>query len=232
MDQNKKNQILMEIQDWGLIDYFESNQRQLDLIERVHTENLPGIIVFCTHPEIVTLGRSTEDGDVFSWDGPVAEISRGGRATYHGPSQLVIYPIINLKHPSRPLAEQQNVTGHLRKLENGIIDWLKTLDINADGKTLDFENRKPQQDYKGHAVEETGVWVDGHKVASLGIAVKKWITYHGAAINLFADKAAFRGMYPCGFSQSVMTDVETLIQKKPDLNKAKSYLQSYFQTHL
>ena len=80
----------MEIQDWGLIDYFESNKRQLELVERVSTENLPGVIVFCTHPEIVTLGRSTEDGDVFSWDGPVAEISRGGRATYHGPSQLVI----------------------------------------------------------------------------------------------------------------------------------------------
>jgi len=232
MDHDKTNQTQMEIQDWGLIDYFESNKRQLELVERVHAENVPGIIVFCTHPEIVTLGRSTEEGDVFSWDGPIAEISRGGRATYHGPSQLVIYPIINLKHASRPAHEQQNVAGHLRKLENGIIEWLKTLDVKAEGKTLDLENRKPQQDYKGHAVEETGVWVDGHKVASLGIAVKKWITYHGAAINLFSDKTAFRGMYPCGFSQSVMTDVETLIQNKPDIVKAKSYLQDYFQANL
>ncbi len=232
MNQDKTGQTKMEIQDWGLIDYFESNTRQLELVERVHSMDLPGIIVFCTHPEIVTLGRSTEDGDVFSWDGPIAEISRGGRATYHGPSQLVIYPIINLKHASRPANEQQNVAGHLRKLENGIIEWLKSLDINAEGKTLDLENRKPQHDYKGHPVEETGVWVHGQKVASLGIAVKKWITYHGAAINLFADSKAFRGMYPCGFSQSVMTNVETLILKKPDIAAAKTFLQNYFEKHL
>lgn len=222
----------MEIQDWGLIDYFESSKRQLELVERVHSENLPGIIVFCTHPEIVTLGRSTKDGDVFSWDGPVAEISRGGRATYHGPSQLVIYPIINLKHSSRPANELQNVAGHLRKLENGIIEWLKTLKVKAEGKTLDLENRKPQVDYKGQALEETGVWVDGKKIASLGIAVKKWITYHGAAINVYADEKAFRGMHPCGFSQSVMNSVEALIHEKPDIENAKQFLAAYFQKSL
>lgn len=222
----------MEIQDWGLIDYFESNKRQLELVERVHAENLPGIIVFCTHPEIVTLGRSTEEGDVFSWDGPIAEISRGGRATYHGPSQLVIYPIINLKHESRPVNEQQNVAGHLRKLENGIIHWLGSLSIKAEGKTLDLENRKPQHDYKGKAVEETGVWVDGRKVASLGIAVKKWITYHGAAINVLADKGAFRGMHPCGFSQSVMVSVEDLIGAKPNVDEAKKFLAQHFKKNL
>lgn len=232
MNQELSNQTQMEIQDWGLIDYFESNKRQIELVERVHAENLPGVIVFCIHPEIVTLGRSTEDGDVFGWDGPIAEISRGGRATYHGPSQLVIYPIINLKHASRPVNEQQNVAGHLRKLENGIIEWLKTLDVKAEGKTLDLENRKPRQDYKGHAVEETGVWVNGQKIASLGIAVKKWITYHGAAINLFADKKAFRGMYPCGFSQSVMTDVETVTGNKINLDEQVKKLAAIFSATL
>ncbi len=232
MDQAIQNQTQMEIQDWGLIDYFESNKKQIELLERVHAESLPGIIVFCTHPEIVTLGRSTEEGDVFSWDGPVAEISRGGRATYHGPSQLVIYPIINLKHASRPANEQQNVAGHLRKLENAIIAWLKSLQVNAEGKTLDLENRKPQQDYRGNAVEETGVWVDGKKIASLGIAVKKWITYHGAAINLYHDTKAFRGMYPCGFSQSVMTSVEAVTGINPDVEHAKKFLSQYLQNHL
>lgn len=214
----------MQIQDWGLIDYSEANKRQLELVEQVHVENLTGVIVFCSHPEVVTLGRSTEEGDVFAWDGPVAEISRGGRATYHGPSQLVIYPIINLKHASRGSRDQQDVVGHLRKLENTIIAWLKTLDVIAEGKTLNIENRRPQQDYKGNVVEETGVWVDGKKIASLGIAVKKWITYHGAAINMFTDKNAFRGMYPCGFSQSVMTDVETVLKRKIDLTEQKHNL--------
>jgi lipoyl(octanoyl) transferase len=218
----------LEIQDWGLIDYFESQAKQLELVEKVHAENRPGIIVFCTHPEVVTLGRATESGDVYGWDGPVAEISRGGRATYHGPSQLVIYPIINLKHESRPSEQQQEVVGHLRQLENAIIDWLGTLGVQAVGKSLDIENRTPQVDYNGKALDETGVWVDGKKVASLGIAVKKWITYHGAAINMFNDEKAFRGMHPCGFSQSVMTNVESLIQRKPDLQQAKSYLGQRF----
>lgn len=222
----------MEIQDWGLIDYFEAQKKQLELVERIHIENRPGIIVFCTHPEIVTLGRSTEPGDVFSWDGPVAEISRGGRATYHGPSQLVIYPLINLKHSDRPVSEQHNVTGHLRKLENAIIEWLHSLHVHAEGKTLDLGNRRPQTDYRGNSVEETGVWVNGKKIASLGIAVKKWITYHGAAINLYADENAFRGMYPCGFSQSVMTNVEAITGIRPDITCAKEFLSRNLQSRL
>lgn len=214
----------IEIEDWGLIDYAVANQRQLELVEIIHSNDLPGRIVFCTHPEIVTLGRSTEQGDVFSWDGPVAEISRGGRATYHGPSQLVIYPIINLKYSSRAESEQQNVVGHLRKLENSIMYWLQTLNIQAEGKTLDPQNRRPQFDYKGQRLEETGVWVNGKKIASLGIAVKKWVTYHGAAINVFSDDRAFRGLHPCGFSQSVMTNLETVLNRKIDLEKESKAL--------
>ncbi|MBL7545160.1 MAG: lipoyl(octanoyl) transferase LipB [Bdellovibrionaceae bacterium] len=214
----------LEIQDWGMIDYFESNKRQLELVEKVHHENLPGIIVFCTHPEVVTLGRATEAGDVFSWDGPIAEISRGGRATYHGPSQLVIYPIINLKHERLATQQQQDVVGHLRRLENAIVDWLKTLNIDAEGKSLDTKHRKSQVDHNGKSLEETGVWVDGKKVASLGIAVKKWVTYHGAAINLLTDNTAFRGMHPCGFSRSIMTDVQTLLGRPPQLDDTKRIL--------
>ena len=211
-------------QDWGLIDFFKATEKQLKLVETIHIEDQPGTIVFCSHPEIVTIGRATEPGDLFSWDGPVAEISRGGRATYHGPSQLVIYPIINLKHSGRPLTEHQNVIGHLRNLENGIIHWLQTLRIQGQGKTLDAMNRLPQRDYKGNNVEETGVWVGGKKIASLGIAVKKWVTYHGAAININNDESAFRGLYPCGFSNSVMTNVETILQKKIDLENEKAVL--------
>ncbi len=205
----------LPIQDWGLIDYSEANKKQLELVDLIASNNLPGIIIFCTHPEVVTLGRATKHGDVYAWDGPVAEISRGGRATYHGPSQLVIYPLINLKHENRKT--QQDVVGHLRKLEDGIIEWLQTLGIQAEGKSLDKHNRRPQQDYSGDAVDETGVWVNGKKIASLGIAVKKWVTYHGAAINMFADEKAFRGLHPCGFSQSVMTDLETILHEKIDL---------------
>lgn len=232
LNQVEPNPSKLIIQDWGLIDYAAAIDKQMAALEMVHAENLPGIIVFCTHPEIVTLGRATESGDIFSWDGPTTEVSRGGRATYHGPSQLVIYPIINLKHSGRLATDQQDVVGHLRKLESSIIDWLKTLNINSQGKTLDIQNRQPQHDYKGQPLEETGVWVEGQKIASLGIAVKKWITYHGAAINMFADENAFRGLYPCGFSRSVMTNVESRLNRKIDLDYEKQVLANILASRL
>ncbi len=229
---NKLSSNELSIQDWGLIDYSEAMEKQLSLVDLVYREDRPGIIVFCSHPEIVTLGRSTEPGDLFSWDGPVAEISRGGRATYHGPSQQVIYPIINLKQSSRSIAKQQDVVGHLRKLENSIIHWLQTLNIQAQGKTLDPLNRQPQSDYRGQPLEETGVWVSGKKIASLGIAVKKWVTYHGAAINVYSDNKAYRGLYPCGFSNTVMTNIEMILQNKIDLEKEKPILAQILMSKL
>ncbi len=226
------NSTELTVQDWGLINYSDALERQLVLVDLVHSQDRAGIIVFCSHPEIVTLGRSTETGDLFSWDGPVAEISRGGRATYHGPSQLVIYPIINLKQSIRSLSKQQDVVGHLRNLENSIIHWLQNLNIQAQGKTLDPLNRQPQRDYKGQPLEETGVWVSDKKIASLGIAVKKWVTYHGAAINVYTDENAFRGLHPCGFSNSVMTNIEVILQSKIDLEKEKSILAQILTSKL
>jgi lipoate-protein ligase B len=88
----------MVVQDWGLIDYQEALNKQLELVEVLSQEqNHPGFLIFCTHPHVVTTGRQTKPEDIFAWKGPVVDVSRGGRATYHGPSQLVIYPIINLK---------------------------------------------------------------------------------------------------------------------------------------
>lgn len=191
--------------NWGLIPYQEALTRQLELVEQVSLNPEVSYIVFCKHPEVVTLGRSTKPGDVFAWDGDQIEVSRGGRATYHGPSQIVIYPIISLK-VSRKLIPQQDVVGYLRVLENSLIEFLKLYNIEAVGKSL--QKNKIENDKEA---EETGVWVQNQKIASLGIAVKKWVTYHGAAINIFKDEKAYRGMNPCGFSKSVMTNLEEII---------------------
>lgn len=181
----------LEILDWGLIDYSQALQQQMELVEQVAIEDKNGYVIFCSHTPVVTLGRKTEPGDVFAWQGPVVEVSRGGRATYHGPSQLVIYPIINLgkTQAHRPY---HDINQYLRNLEELVIQSLKVIGITAHRKIY----------------PDTGVWVGSKKIASLGVAVKNWVTYHGAAVNVTSDPMAFQGMNPCGFSSSIMTSIE------------------------
>jgi lipoyl(octanoyl) transferase len=197
-----------EILDWGLTAYETAVQRQLELVEKVSSdENHPGYIVFCTHPPVVTTGRQTQAQDVFAWKGPVVEVSRGGRATYHGPSQLVIYPVLNLKRPRQNRGAQE-IRGYIRVFEQTIVDVLKNYGIESTGKT------SQKLEGANSETEETGVWVGPKKIASLGIAVKKWVTYHGAAINLDYDPEAFQGLNPCGFNSGTMVSLEKLLGKK------------------
>lgn len=204
--------------DWGLIPYDEALERQLRLVEDIAETGRPGTLVMCTHPPVVTLGRATQPGDVFDWSGPTIEISRGGRATYHGPSQLVAYPIVNLKVPRRGRAPQE-IAGYLRDLENAVIHWLESLGIRAEGRSL----RK--KSFSEGATEETGVWVGDRKVASLGIGVRKWISYHGVAVNLDHDPSAFVGLNPCGFRREVMVSVEELLGQRLDRDQAANELR-------
>lgn len=210
----------LQFQDWGLIEYSTALERMQDLQNQVIEGRLsPGVLVFCTHPAVVTLGRATQDGDVFDWNGPRLEISRGGRATYHGPSQLVIYPILNLKEARRGRGPQE-IAGYLRALENGLIEVLASFGVESVGKSL----KKKSHDTT--AADETGVWVGDRKIASLGISVKRWVSAHGAAINLDQDPSAFAGMNPCGFQREVMVSLEELLGKPVDRALFSARLQS------
>lgn len=193
---------MYEIQDWGLVDYTEALRRQEELVQQVAETQIPGILVFCSHPQTVTLGRATREGDVTDFAGPVIEISRGGRATYHGPSQIVIYPIINLNlanHDRKP----KDIHQFLRNFENAFVNVLKKYGIESHGKGAEA------------GPEETGVWVEGRKLVSFGIAVRKWVTFHGAALNFDHDPSAFKGLLPCGFAPSVMISFQELQKKNP-----------------
>lgn len=199
-------------QDWGLIDYQTALIKQLDLVEQLNQKEFsdtkhPGFIIFCSHPPVVTTGRQTKPADIFAWSGDIIEVSRGGRATYHGPSQLVVYPILDLKL-GRAGRGPQEIRGYIRSLEQSIIITLKDYGIDAIGKT-------PQK-LEGEQIEtdETGVWVGTQKIASIGIAVKKWICFHGAAINLDYDPVAFKGLNPCGFKASTMICIEQILNKR------------------
>ena len=121
--------------DWGLVPYQNALDRQLELVDEVAADaEHRGYIIFCTHPPVVTLGRQTKPDDVTSWTGDTIEISRGGRATYHGPSQLVVYIILNIKSPRKNRGPQE-IRGYLRALESAIVETLKEYGIEAVGKT-------------------------------------------------------------------------------------------------
>lgn len=190
---------MLNVVDWGLVDYREALTRQEDLVDRVAREQARETLVFCTHPPIVTLGRATKPGDVFGWPGDVMEVSRGGRATYHGPSQIVVYPILDLNSRGRDLHL------HFRKMEEALLATVQHFGISATG-------RSPQvEDGAEDAVEATGVWVGTRKLASMGVAVRKWISFHGLALNVEHDPQAFVGMKPCGFAPGTAVSLEELL---------------------
>lgn len=203
---------IYEFVNWGLIDYQEALVKQLELAEETANQNTPGTIVFCSHPEIVTLGSKTQVNDVTTWDGPIAQISRGGRATYHGPSQLVVYPIINLNLPS-PIRPAKDIHVFLRNFEDAIVKTLADFNVEALGKSLQKKNQNENE------TDETGVWVKDRKIASLGIQIKRWVTLHGAAINLEKDPLAFRGIKPCGFTPERMISVEEVTESSVSRDK-------------
>jgi lipoate-protein ligase B len=174
------------------------------LVEKFKLNSSSEKIVVCSHPPVVTLGRGTKKEDVFGWKGDIFEVQRGGRATYHGPGQLVAYPILDLNLRGRDLHR------YFRLLEGSIVGALKEFGLESEGRE-----------------SATGVWIGDRKIASLGIAVKKWVSYHGLAINLEKDPMAFQGINPCGFSTSTMVSLREL---RPEYDRGQ--FQSCLIRHL
>ncbi len=194
-----------------MIPYAVAMQKQIDYVQDIFAGKKSECFVFCTHPPVVTKGRATQDADLFSWGGEVVETNRGGRATYHGPSQLVLYPMLNLRKDRKDI-RKQDVHAYLRWLENICVQLLQKLDIPARGPA------QPGPD-------ETGVWVGERKIASIGVAIKNWITYHGLALNIDQDPQAFSGIHPCGLKNSVMTSVEEILGDKVSRFEMQTQLQ-------
>ena len=144
------------------------------------------VVLLLEHPETITLGRRKQAIDSVLQAGtvPVVRIERGGDATYHAPGQLVAYPLVALDGPRR------DVHAHLHGMERGVIALLSDLGIQA-----------------GTDPRNTGVWIDGRKVCSMGIAIRQWVSWHGLALNLDVDLAGFARIRPCGFGAEVMTRV-------------------------
>lgn len=187
----------------GLMGYREALLQQMELVEQVSLGLGNEKFIFCSHPPIVTLGRGTQPGDVFGWDGDTLEVNRGGRATYHGPSQIIVYPILNLNLRGRDLHR------YMRSLEDAVVMTLSEFGIGALGRN------------QGDA---TGVWIGNRKIASIGIGVRKWVSFHGLALNVAFDVKAFTGMKPCGYTAETMVSMEEILGCSVNKNDVENSL--------
>lgn len=178
---------MLEVVEAGTVPYVEA----LDWQRRLADDRIAGrldhdVLLVLEHPPVVTLGRSSHAAHVLQPAGvDVVEVERGGDVTYHGPGQLVGYPIIDLRN------YKQDLHWYLRTLEQTLIAALGYLGI-------------PGETHKGL----TGVWTRGRKIASIGIHVKQWVTWHGFALNVTTDLSDFDRIVPCGIPGVVMTSVE------------------------
>ncbi len=191
----------LRVSDLGRRPYREVLDLQRDLCrQRAAGELAEDLLLLVEHEPVVTLGRGTRPGslpispaELERRGVPVVEVERGGDVTYHGPGQLVGYPILDLR------GHRQDLHWYLRTLEDGLSAALGILGVEA--------GRRPGL---------TGVWTAGRKIASIGIHVKQWVTFHGFALNVTTDLSLFDLIVPCGIEDVVMTSVaEELLRSDP-----------------
>ena len=174
--------------DLGVLGYQASYDRQLELVGQRQGDAIDDTLVVVEHPHVITLGRSQKAAlNVHSpGEVEVVQIERGGDVTYHGPGQLVAYPIFKLR------GAEQDLHLFLRHLEEAMILTLARHGLEG-----------------GRVEGKTGVWIDGRrKIASIGIACRKWVTFHGLALNVNTDLSYFHRINPCGFESGIMTSME------------------------
>ena len=176
-----------ELRDVGLLKYARALVLQTDMVERRKRGEIPDQLLILEHPHVVTMGRNGHSENLLA-SPEILERSgielhytdRGGDVTYHGPGQIVGYPIFDLREWKR------DVLAYVRALEQVLIEALAEFGINGV--------RQPGA---------TGVWVDGAKVAAIGVHISRWVTSHGFALNLDADLDYFKYIVPCGLTQPV-----------------------------
>ena len=202
--------------DWGRTAYGDAWQRQEELVVRRNAGEIGDTLVLTEHEPVYTLGVRKGADQHLIWDEAelarrgiaVCKTNRGGDITYHGPGQIVGYPIINL-------AARKDLHAYLRLLEQVMINTVGTFGLAAarrEGKT--------------------GIWLGTRKIAAIGVAVKKWTTYHGFALNVDADLAPFGGIVPCGITDGTVTSIAAELGRAPSSEEVKRVLALEFSTLL
>jgi lipoate-protein ligase B len=204
----------------GSTPYREAWDLQAEMVSAIRDEREPDTLLLLEHPHVFTMGKAASP-DHLLWDEhersmrdvEVIWSDRGGEATYHGPGQLVGYPIIDLAHFGL------TIPGYLQKLEESLIEFLAELEI-------DSEPGEPGL---------TGVWSRGEKVAAIGIKLNRSVVSHGFALNLTTDLGYFDGIVPCGHAEKRPTSVEALaglrLQTETAARRYAKHFAAVFGTH-
>ncbi len=185
----------LEIARLGTVDYAAALALQDAMVAARRDDLIGDTLLLLEHPHVFTLGRGADSRYLLEARPgvPVFRVSRGGQVTYHGPGQLVAYPILKLEEHDR------DIHLYLRRLEQAMIDALAELGIAA-----------------GRREGLTGVWVGERKIGSVGVGLRRWITLHGFALNVCTDLEYFDAMVPCGIAGCEMTSVECELGREVD----------------
>jgi len=189
--------------DFGRMEYGLALDLQRELASKRAKEEIPDTLILVEHDHVITLGRKTTPANFRPQNIPVFEVERGGDATYHGPGQLVGYPIV--------LLSDHDVRRHVRNIEEAIIRTVRGYGI--EGERLD-----------GHP----GIWVEGKKLASIGVAVTDWVTYHGFALNVNTDLSYFELIRPCGLDPTTMTSMQKISGRELPLADVRAKMAMHY----
>jgi lipoyl(octanoyl) transferase len=191
----------------GLVDYQKAWEVQRTIHQEVADGIRPNTLLLLEHPSVYTAGRRTDDSDRPTDGTPVIDVDRGGRITWHGPGQLVGYPIVKLLKPTE-------LVGFVREIEAALINVCSDLGISAvrvDGRS--------------------GVWIQDEKgdrkIAAIGIRVAKGVTMHGFALNVNPDLSAFRNIVPCGITDADVTSLEIELGRTITVDEVAPLVERY-----
>ena len=204
----------IEVVDWGRTEYKEALNLQKKRVEQRSMELCNDALIFTEHTPVYTVGMRKNAAQHLIWSESkrarhgiaVINSNRGGDITYHGPGQIVGYPIISLK-------ARRDLHAYLRDLEEVAIRTLAAFGIESDRR-------------KG----KTGIWVsDRRKICAIGVAVRSWICYHGFALNVSPDMTHYDGIVPCGITDGTVTSMEIELKQSIDITGVKTRLAVEFK---
>ena len=197
--------MLIKVQDLKRKNFLDTLQIQESLRNKVLKNNTDNYLILVEHDHVYTLGKNANSNNILNSTCEIIQTQRGGDVTYHGPGQLVAYPIINLK-----------------KKKIGVKNYISMIEKLISNILIDY-NLEPQI-----LKEETGVWVQDKKIASIGIHVTRGVTMHGLAINVNTDLGYFDNIISCGIQGVKMTSLDKELGKKIRMNDIKKSLITHF----
>jgi lipoate-protein ligase B len=198
--------------DLGFVDYASAYQLQKKIWQATFDRDSEGVVILAEHNSVYTRGRSfnessmLKDKDFLNRQGAqIYDIERGGDVTYHGPGQIVLYPVLNLKF------HKKDLRAYVYDLEEAVIKFLQHLGIKG------FRNQL-----------QRGVWTESGKISSLGVAIRRWIAFHGVSINVNPEKKYFNYIKPCGLEAGDITSLFDIMGPEIFQHQLKPILRNSF----